>query len=70
MVDSFLKFTPIEDKLDDVLYDYYCHHWSADYISPHVPTILAMSVVTMFTGHNDDLAVKVAGWLVGHEIEI
>ena len=63
-------FTEKERKIDHALLDYYCHHWSADYISPHVPTTLAMSVVTFIMKFDEDYGIQVAGSIVGHEIEI
>ena len=63
-------FNEVESKLDDALYECYCHHWSADYISPHVPTILAMSLVTFIMKFDEGYGIQVAGSIVGHEIEI
>ncbi len=33
---SIFKYTDAEDKVDDAFYEYFSHHWSANYISPHI----------------------------------
>lgn len=63
-------YTKIESKIDKAIYKHYCHHWSADYISPHIPTILAMSILTLFTNINEDFAVQVAGSIIGENLQI
>jgi hypothetical protein len=65
-----LKFTPIEEKVDDALYKYFRHHWSSAYISPHIPTILALTVVTIIMDFDEEYGVQVAGNMIGEQIEI
>ena len=57
---SIFKYPAAKEKVDDAFYEYFSHHWSANYNSPHIPTILAMSVVTLIP-LNDEIATTIVG---------
>jgi len=61
---SIFKYTAAKQKVDDAFYEYFSHHWSANYISPDIPTILAMSVVTLIP-INDETATTIVGAIKG-----
>ncbi|MEI6187625.1 MAG: hypothetical protein WCP46_03870 [Alphaproteobacteria bacterium] len=33
---SIFEYTAAKQKVDDAFYEYFSHHWSANYISPHI----------------------------------